>query len=234
LALEQPTAHAIVLRGVSRQYRWRGGEVTALHDVDLDVDAGEAVVLMGPSGSGKTTLLNLIGGLDRASSGIIEVLGNRLQEMTEPALTVFRARTIGIAFQDPHLLPGFTALDNVVLSRLPWRPLGELRREARELLIEVGLDHRQNHGPGRLSGGERQRVGIARALVGSPRLLLADEPTGNLDSTSARSIVGLLRRLRDARGLTVVVATHDPVVAGFADRVIHMTDGTLIDNPESR
>jgi putative ABC transport system ATP-binding protein len=204
-----------------------------LRDVDLDVDPGEAIVLMGPSGSGKTTLLNLIGGLDRASSGIIEVLGNRLHEMTDPALTAFRAKTIGIAFQDPHLLPGFTALDNVVLSRLPWHPIGELRREAHELLIEVGLSHRQHHGSGRLSGGERQRVGIARALVGSPGLLLADEPTGNLDSTNAKSIVELLRRLRDARGLTTVIATHDPFVASFADRVIRVTDGTLSDSPGS-
>jgi putative ABC transport system ATP-binding protein len=218
---------AIRLRGVTRKFRWSGGEVAALDDVDLDVDAGEAVALMGPSGSGKTTLLNLIGGLDRPTSGSITIFGSKLEEMSEARLTAFRAQSIGIVFQDPHLVPGFTALDNVILSKLPWRPIDRLRLESQHLLHEVGLGSRLKHPPSRLSGGERQRVGIARALVGAPRLLIADEPTGNLDSSSAAAIVALLKRLRLARGLTLLVATHDPEVSSIADRVIGLSGGRL-------
>lgn len=205
--------------------------VTALDGVDLDVLPGETVALMGPSGSGKTTLLNLIGGLDRPTSGSIEVFGYRLHEMSERELTAFRAHSVGIVFQDPHLLPGFSALDNVVLSRLPWRPLVELRLEARRLLEEVGLGHRLNHAPGRLSGGERQRVGIARALVGAPGILLADEPTGNLDTSTAASAVALLNEIRAARNLTLLIATHDPSVAAIANRILHLSNGRLIAHP---
>jgi putative ABC transport system ATP-binding protein len=218
---------AVRLRGVTRKFSWSGGEVTALDDVDLDINAGEAVAFMGPSGSGKTTLLNLIGGLDRPTSGSIAIFGSKLEEMSETQLTAFRAQSIGIVFQDPHLLPGFTALDNVILSKLPWRPIDRLRSESQHLLNEVGLGSRLKHPPGRLSGGERQRVGIARALVGAPGLLLADEPTGNLDSSSAAAIVTLLKKLRLARGLTLLVATHDPAVSSIADRVIGLSGGRL-------
>jgi ABC-type lipoprotein export system ATPase subunit len=182
---------------------------------------------MGPSGSGKTTLLNLIGGLDRPSSGSVTILGSKLDGMSESQLTAFRARSVGIVFQDPHLLPGFTALDNVVLSRLPWRPIDVLRAEAQSLLTEVGLGDRLKHSSGRLSGGERQRVGIARALVGAPALLLADEPTGNLDTSSAASIVTLLKQLRRTHQLTILVATHDPEVASLADRAIRLSGGSI-------
>lgn len=218
---------AIRLRNLSRIFNWAGGSVTALTNIDLDIQAGEAVALMGPSGSGKTTLLNLMGGLDRPTSGSITIVGNHLDEMSESQLTTFRARSVGIVFQDPHLLPGFTALDNVVLSRLPWRPIDGLRAEAQGLLEEVGLGDRLYHSPGRLSGGERQRVGIARALVGAPTLLLADEPTGNLDSSTAAAIVTLLKQLRRTHRLTILVATHDPEVASLADRTVRLSGGTL-------
>jgi putative ABC transport system ATP-binding protein len=218
---------AIRVRSLSRRFNWDGGSVTALTNIDLDIEAGEAVALMGPSGSGKTTLLNLIGGLDRPTSGSIITLGNKLDQMSESQLTAFRARSVGIVFQDPHLLPGFTALDNVVLSRLPWRPIDGLRAEAQSLLIEVGLGDRLKHASGRLSGGERQRVGIARALVGAPALLLADEPTGNLDISTTAAIVTLLRQLRRAHQLTILVATHDPEVASLADRVVRLSGGSI-------
>ena len=222
-----PAAPVIRVRNVSRTFSWNGGTVTALENVDLDIQDGEAVALMGPSGSGKTTLLNLIGGLDRPTSGLIAIFGHNLAEMSESQITAFRARFVGIVFQDPHLLPGFTALDNVVLSRLPWKPIEHLRSEAQGLLEEVGLGDRLKHSPDRLSGGERQRVGIARALVGAPALLLADEPTGNLDSSTAASIVSLLKQLRRTHGLTIVVATHDPEVASLADRIILLGRGRL-------
>ena len=173
---------AVDLRGVCRRYGWSGGEVTALDGIDLEMEVGEAVALMGPSGSGKTTLLNLVGGLDRPTAGTISVFGSRLDTMTERSLTSFRAHALGIVFQDPHLLPGFSALDNVVLSRLPWRPVAQLRAEAEDLLDEVGLGGRLGHAPGRLPGGERQRWGTARALAGRPRPLLAEVPPGHRDT----------------------------------------------------
>jgi ABC-type lipoprotein export system ATPase subunit len=224
---------AIKARALTRRFDWSGGTVTAVDGVDLDVGLGEKVALVGPSGSGKTTLLNLIGGLDRPTSGSLDVLGNRLDEMSEPDLTSYRANSVGIVFQNPQLLAGFTALDNVVLSQLPWRPLGELKSEAGLLLEEVGLVHRLNHAPGRMSGGERQRVGIARALMGSPRLLIADEPTGNLDLSTAASIVALVRELCAARKMTLLVATHDPSVASIADRVLHLSGGRVNVPPQA-
>jgi ABC-type lipoprotein export system ATPase subunit len=182
---------------------------------------------MGPSGSGKTTLLNLIGGLDRPTSGSIRVLGHELQGLRERSLTRFRARVVGVVFQDPHLLPGLTALENVVSAQLPWRRRRQLVPEGTEMLVAVGLKDRLNFPPSRLSGGERQRVGIARALMGGRPLLLADEPTGDLDIDTAEEILELLGSLRSRLGLTVMVATHDPAVARTADRVIRLSGGAL-------
>jgi putative ABC transport system ATP-binding protein len=147
--------------------------------------------------------------------------------LSESALTAFRSKTLGLVFQEPYLLPGLTALENVAIARLPWEARGELERRATELLAAVGLKDRLHHQPGRLSAGERQRVGIARALIGRPTLLLADEPTGNLDGSTTSGILDLLQRLRQATGVTLVIATHDPLVAGIADRVIKIVGGRL-------
>jgi putative ABC transport system ATP-binding protein len=222
-------AAAVRLEAVSRSYAGAGRvePVHAVRDVTLTVPAGQAVAITGPSGSGKSTLLGLIAGLDRPSSGRVTVLGERLDEAGERALTAFRARSVGLVFQDPHLLPGLTALENVVAARLPWARRRELEPAARELLGAVGLGGRLDHPPAQLSGGERQRVAVARALLGRPPLLLADEPTGNLDAATTESLLVLLDRLRGDLGLTMVIATHDPTVAAVADRVVRLVDGTL-------
>jgi predicted ABC-type transport system involved in lysophospholipase L1 biosynthesis ATPase subunit len=156
------------------------------------------------------------------------VLGHQLDVLREHELTAFRAGSVGFVFQDPHLLPGLTAVENVVVARLPWQPRRELEAQARELLAAVGLEQRMDHPPARLSGGERQRVAIARALVGGPPLLLADEPTGDLDAAGTEALLALLERLRRALRLTVMVATHDPAVAAMADRVVRLVDGRVV------
>jgi ABC-type lipoprotein export system ATPase subunit len=218
---------AVELDGVSRTFPSGSSHVTALDDASLRVEVGEAVAVTGPSGSGKSTLLNLIAGLDRPSSGRVIVLGQVLNGLREGELTAFRARSVGFIFQDPHLLPGLTALENVVVARLPWAPMRQLVPEARELLQDVGLADRMDHPPSRLSGGERQRVGIARALIGRPPLLLADEPTGNLDMASTEEVLLLLDRLWRELRLTLIVATHNPLVAGAAHRVVRLVGGRV-------
>lgn len=215
----------VELRGVSRIFPTVAGPVVAVHDVDLVVQAGEWVAITGPSGSGKTTLLNLIAGLDRASKGSVFVLGQNLDGLSEARLTAHRAQHLSLVFQDPHLLPGLTAIENVVAARLPWGHTVDLEKRARDLLGLVGLDHRVDFPPARMSGGERQRVGIARALLGTPELLLADEPTGNLDRDATVGLLDLLTTLQSEMGLTLVVATHDPLVASRAGRVLHLRDG---------
>lgn len=202
-------------------------EVRALTDVTFAIAPGEAVAITGPSGSGKTTLLQLVSGLDLPTEGEVIVLGQRVDQLGEGDRTALRARSIGIVFQDPHLLVGLSVLDNVIAARLPWERRNTLEPRARELLTAVGLGDRLDFGPARLSGGERQRVALARALLGSQSILLADEPTGNLDAATTDEVVDLLDRLRAARDLTVIVATHDPAVAAFADRVIRLADGRL-------
>ncbi len=220
-------APALHLEAVSRSYATGAAEVRAVREVTMTVPATAAVAVTGPSGSGKSTLLNLIAGLDRPTGGEVTVLGQALSALREHELTAFRARHVGFVFQDPHLLPGLTALENVVVARLPWRSRRELEREARELLDAVGLAGRVDHPPARLSGGERQRVGMARALLGGPALLLADEPTGNLDAATTEALLELLGRLRAELTLTLVIATHDPVVAAVADRVVRLVDGQV-------
>jgi putative ABC transport system ATP-binding protein len=185
----------------------------------------QRVAITGPSGSGKTTLVNLIAGLDRPTSGSIRVLGQDLGELSESQLTAHRAHHVGLVFQDPHLLPGLTATENVVAARLPWAKGSVLEPRARALLAQVGLEHRADFPPARLSGGERQRVGIARALLGAPALLMADEPTGNLDGVATVAFLSLLAGLRASMGLTLIVATHDPLVAASATRVLRLRDG---------
>lgn len=201
--------------------------VSVLRDVDLIIYPSEAVAITGISGSGKTTLLNLIAGLDHPTSGEIRVLGQNLGELSEGRLTAFRAKSIGLVFQDPHLLPGLSAVENVALARLPWGRRSELMREAKKLLEALGLGQRLHHPPSRLSGGERQRVGLARALLGQPKILLADEPTGNLDSKTTEGLIALLADLREDMGITLVIATHDPAVAAMAQRIVRLLGGTI-------
>ena len=221
---------AVALTRVTRAFQSGGDEVVALADVSLMVALGDTVAISGPSGSGKTTLLNLIAGLDRPTSGTVTVLSHDLTSLKERDLTAFRARSLGLVFQDPHLLPGLTALENVIAARLPWARRRVLEPEARKLLKAVGLGSRMNHPPARLSGGERQRVGIARALLGQPRLLLADEPTGNLDAGSTEELLSLLDELRSDLGLTLVVVTHDPAVAAIAHRVVRLSGGRVVED----
>jgi putative ABC transport system ATP-binding protein len=203
--------------------------VHALRDVDLGVDEGELAVLHGPSGSGKTTLLNLVGGLDRPTAGHVWVDGAEVSALGEEELVRFRRTTIGFIFQGFGLLPILTAAENVEVP-LRLQKADPARREGRvrELLDVVGLGERANHRPYELSGGEQQRVAIVRALVNDPRLLLADEPTGQLDSENARTIMEVIRDLVDTRGVSALVATHDPALLDIADRVIRLQDGRVV------
>ena len=209
---------------------WRtfeGGRVEALRGANLAIPEGSFVAVAGPSGCGKSTLLQLIGNLDRPTSGEVYFRSRALGEIPDAA--AFRARTVGFIFQSFHLLPTLTALENVPIPmfEMPW-PSWERRRRAADLLRAVDLGERLHHLPSALSGGERQRVAIARSLANEPQLLLADEPTGNLDSESAARILDLLKSLHASRGMTLVVVTHDPAVAGFARRILRMSDGRIV------
>jgi putative ABC transport system ATP-binding protein len=220
----------IVVRTVdlTRRYEMGDADVDALRGIDLSIARGEFVALVGPSGSGKSTVLNLIGGLDRPSSGQVWINGTELSGSDEETLTQHRRQHVGFVFQSFNLLPRLTALENVALplmfSDVPER---ERQARARALLERVGLGHRLSHRPSELSGGEQQRVAIARALVSQPALLLADEPTGNLDTKTGAEIMALLKELNQEGGLTLVVVTHDPEVAAFADRVVKLRDGRV-------
>jgi putative ABC transport system ATP-binding protein len=202
--------------------------VDALRGVDLSIARGEFVALVGPSGSGKSTVLNLIGGLDRPTGGQVWINGTELSSSDERTLTRHRRQHVGFVFQSFNLLPRLTAQENVALP-LMFSNVPEKEREARAraLLARVGLEQRLSHRPTQLSGGEQQRVAIARALVSEPALLLADEPTGNLDTASGAEIMALLKELNQERGLTLLVVTHDAEVAAFADRVVSLRDGRV-------
>jgi putative ABC transport system ATP-binding protein len=217
------------LEDVTKTYGRGGTAVAAVAGVDLTIAGGEFVAIVGPSGSGKTTLLQLLGGLDRPTAGSVRFEGRDLAELPERELTGLRLDTIGFVFQQFNLIPTVTAADNVALALAP-RGLRAAERKQRvaELLDAVGLAPRGDHLPGQLSGGEQQRVAIARALANAPDVLLADEPTGNLDSKTGEEIVGILRRLCDERGQTVVLITHDDDVAAAADRVVRMQDGRVV------
>jgi putative ABC transport system ATP-binding protein len=220
----------VELRGVRRSYP---GGVEALRGVDLTIQAGELAAIVGPSGSGKSTLLHIVGTLERASAGTVAIAGYETGELGDSQLAGLRARTIGFVFQQFFLLPGSTALENVANGLLyTGAPADERVRRAREALEAVGLGHRLGHRATQLSGGEGQRVAIARAIVGRPAIVLADEPTGNLDTRTGGEIVGLLREL-NASGTTVVVITHDHGVADTLDRQISIRDG-LVESDERR
>jgi putative ABC transport system ATP-binding protein len=202
------------------------GAVDILRGIDLKVQPGEAVGLVGPSGSGKSTLLMVIAGLERASKGKVFVSGVELGAMGEDALALFRRANVGIVFQSFHLIPTMTALENVAIP-LELAGIKDAFGRAAEELKAVGLGHRISHYPGQLSGGEQQRVALARALVHEPRLLLADEPTGNLDGTTGAEIIELMFNLQRQRGATLVLITHDISLANRADRVIRLRDGRI-------
>jgi ABC-type lipoprotein export system ATPase subunit/ABC-type lipoprotein release transport system permease subunit len=218
----------IQLVDVCRQYHLGSTEIYALNHIDLDIDQGEFIALVGPSGSGKSTLLHLLGGLDRPTCGEIRFLDLNLHSATEEERTGHRRNNVGFVFQTFNLLPTLTALENVALPlMLSGVGLTEREERARELLNRVGLHHRLDHRPAELSGGEQQRAAIARALVNNPKLILADEPTGNLDSSTGAEVMKLLRELNTERGVTLIIVTHDPEIATFADRIVHLRDGEI-------
>ncbi|MGH2717508.1 MAG: ABC transporter ATP-binding protein [Actinomycetota bacterium] len=224
-----PAGPIVALAGVEKTYRTGRVAFPALKGVDLAIDPGEMVAIVGPSGSGKTTIVNLIAGIDRPTAGTVTVNGNRLDRMNEEQLATWRGRTIGIVFQFFQLMPTLTALENALLP-LDLAKLGSGRQRteaARRHLSLVGLGDRGDHLPSELSGGEQQRVAIARAMACEPKILLGDEPTGNLDTTTARDMFGLLDGLHQA-GTTVVFVTHDPALAALAERVITVRDGLIV------
>lgn len=218
----------VTMRGVEKVFHRGGEEVHVLHSLDLDISRGEFLALMGPSGSGKSTLLNLLAGLDRPGAGAIDVDGQRIDEMSTRALARWRSRHVGFVFQFYNLLPVLSAARNIELPLLLTPLSRSQRREHVANALEiVGLTHRASHTPRTLSGGEQQRVGIARAIVTDPTLILADEPTGDLDRKTGDGILDLLHALNTEHGKTIVMVTHDPKAAGKAHRLIHLEKGVL-------
>ena len=221
------TQSAVLLKDVTLTLPSRAGNVEILKGVDLSVRSGEAIGIVGPSGSGKTSLLMLIAGLERATSGTLEVAGTSLKNQNEDALAAFRRDTIGIIFQSFHLIPTMTALENVAVP-LEFRGVASAMGIAEEKLKRVGLSHRLSHYPGQLSGGEQQRVAIARALASGARILLADEPTGNLDQETGEQIIKLLFELKQQEGASLLLITHDRALAKRCDRIAEVRDGKII------
>jgi putative ABC transport system ATP-binding protein len=224
------TAPVIDAKGVNLHLKSGGTPLHILKDVDLGVSAGEVVAVVGPSGSGKTSLLMVLSGLEQATAGSVTVAGTEISRLNEDQLAVFRRQSLGILFQNFHLIPSLTALENVALTLEiadPSMPWPKVRERAEKALAEVGLGTRVSHLPSALSGGEQQRVGLARAMVGEPRLLLADEPTGNLDQETGAYVIDLMFRLARERGTAVLMITHDPSLAARADRQLRMNDGHL-------
>lgn len=218
----------IRITGVNKSFISGPGRVDVLHDIDLSVARGERVAIVGPSGAGKTTLMHVLGGLDRPTTGTVHFAGEEIFSLTGRALDEFRNRTIGFVFQFNQLLPEFTALENVMMPALIARlSKDEALARATTLLGEVGLGHRLRHKPGELSGGEQQRTAIARALMMNPPLLLADEPSGNLDSVTSGEILALLDGLHRSRNLTMVIVTHSEVLANRLDRIVRVVDGRI-------
>jgi putative ABC transport system ATP-binding protein len=223
-------APLVEIRGLTKAYTRGKQVIEVLHGIDLDIADGDFIALMGPSGSGKTTLLNLIGGLDSPSGGVLRVDGDRIEEHSGDELAAWRASTVGFIFQSYNLMPVLNAQKNVELPLL-LTDMGaaERARRAAVALELVGLADRAGHKPNELSGGQQQRVAIARALVSDPRILICDEPTGDLDRKTADEVLTLLQRLNREFGKTIVMVTHDPKAAEYARRVVHLDKGTLVD-----
>jgi putative ABC transport system ATP-binding protein len=228
-----PARTAIAARAVTRTYGHGDATVHALRGVTVDVPAGQFAAIMGPSGSGKSTLMHLLAGLDRPTSGTVVIGGEDVSKMSDKALTKLRRRHVGFVFQAFNLLPVLSAEENITL---PLAIAGEKvdRAHLDRLLHRMGLAERRRHRPSELSGGQQQRVAIARSLITKPTVLLADEPTGNLDSKAGRDVLALLREAVDVDGQTIVMVTHDPRAADEADRVIHLADGRIVDEVINR
>lgn len=222
------------VRQLVREYAMGAERIAALRGVSFDVDAGDYAAIVGPSGCGKSTLLNLLGVIDRPTSGTVSIAGERVDQLSDARATEFRLRRIGFVFQRFYLMQALTARENVELPLAEAGLKGTARRErARALLDYVGLGAREQHRPSQLSGGEQQRVAIARALANSPKIVLADEPTGELDARTGAEMIGLFERL-NADGTTIVVVTHDEDLASAARRVIHMRDGSIVGDERAR
>ena len=224
----------VAIRNLSKVYERGSQTVEALHHIDLDIEQGDFVALMGPSGSGKTTLLNLIGGLDSPTQGIIAVSGRRIDQLSEGALAKWRASNVGFVFQFYNLLPMLSARKNVELPLLLTKlPASRRKHNAGVALQLVGLAERTMHKPSELSGGQQQRVAIARAIVSDPKLLVCDEPTGDLDRQSAEEILGLLQQLNRLHGKTIIMVTHDPKAAEHARHTLYLDKGSIVARAKS-
>jgi lipoprotein-releasing system ATP-binding protein len=214
---------------LTKSFQMAGLELTVLKDINLTIAQGEILAIVGASGAGKSTLLHILGTLDRPTSGTVLFEGQDLFQLSDQKQAEFRNRRIGFVFQFHHLLPEFTALENVCLpAHIQNRSAQDAQAEATSLLKDVGLEHRMNHKPGELSGGEQQRVAVARALIQQPNLVLADEPTGNLDTHTGDALFTLMRTLNRSRGITFVIVTHNEKLSAQADRIIHMEDGQIV------
>lgn len=223
------TTPLVEIRELTKVYIRGKQRVEVLHGINLDIPDGDFVALMGPSGSGKTTLLNLIGGLDSPSSGLLKVQNQRIDDFGSDELAAWRANTVGFIFQSYNLMPVLTALKNVELPLLLTDMSGSERSRRAAVALElVGLSDRSKHKPNELSGGQQQRVAIARALVSDPRILICDEPTGDLDRKTADEVLTLLQQLNNDFGKTIIMVTHDPKAAEYAKRTVHLDKGTLV------
>jgi len=234
LISQTKTDPVIDVRALKKIYHIGEIEVPALRGVDVQVQRGEVVAIMGPSGSGKSTLMNMIGCLDSPSEGIYILDGLQVSDLRDDQLAEVRNKKIGFVFQKYNLLPRVSALENVELPLHYSGQNSHMLQRASEALKAVGLEDRVRHKPNELSGGQQQRVAIARAIVNEPAIILADEPTGNLDSQAGKEIMDLLLGLNRERGTTLVIVTHDPDVSALAERVIHLRDGLVVDNGEAK
>jgi len=222
---------AIELKNVRKVYQLGKIELTVLKGVSLDISRGDFVSIMGPSGSGKSTLLNMVGCLDVPTKGKVILNGKDVSELTEDQLSQLRGKTIGFVFQEFNLMAHLTAIENVMLPMVfQGKTLKQRKKRARELLVSVGLEKRINHQPSELSGGEKQRVAIARAFANNPEIVIADEPTGNLDSVTGDKIMEVLKMFHQKEKKTIIVVTHDPNIAGYSEKIFQIKDGEIVTN----
>lgn len=219
---------AIEVKGLRKVYRLGSEKVVALDRIDLEIDKGEVCCILGTSGSGKSTLLNMMAGLEKPTKGTIDIEGHRISAMSEAELARFRQKNVGFVFQSYNLIASLNALENVMMPLMFRRvPKGEREEMAMDILTKVGLEKYIAHKPNQMSGGQQQRVGIARAFVGSPDIIFADEPTGNLDTKTSESVMEIMLEMARQNNQTLVIVTHDPEVAAFADKVVHIRDGNI-------